>query len=534
MGNTLLRDYNVEKEPFLTAGFQNLWKIYKGKHKDRNTDVSVFFFDKKNLEKFNKEQKDEVINILKKEASSLAKYKHPGILGLVELPLEDKTSLAFVTEPFQFSLTTYSETIGKLEVKLLINSMIDALTFLHDDAKVIHGTINPDNVFVTSSGQVKIGGLPFSTDDPSIEGADFKINDRNAAINPNVKYLAPEIVFDEKVFYTSDMFSVGLSLYTILSIIKKKTDSEPIAIGTNNSLESYKRGIDALDAKISQAQFDNEDADIIRLLTRRKQNTRPTAKEFINHNWFNDPKLKSLKFIESLETNESTKNQEFLTKFPNIVHFFDDKIIVKRFLPAFMSVLKNENLITNTLPCIFAISENKDMKIDFEELVWPGLKELFKNKQIPAAGLYFILSKLNFLAEKVSNLEFSSNMLNIICKALDCNVPKIQSVVLENLLFIIKKIDSQAFKTQLFPRLVNIVLNTNSNAIKIQILKTFTSVYNLLDQTIINESLLNTLEKIVKSDNIAEVSMCVVAIYEEIAKSVSVKVSFYIIKNLSR
>ena len=85
-------------------------------------------------------------------------------------------------------------------------------------------------------------------------------------------------------------------------------------------------------------------------------------------------------------------------------------------------------------------------------------------KQIPAAALYFILSKINLIAEKISNSEFSSNMLNIICKALDCGVPKIQSIVMENLEFIIKKIDSLAFKNQIFPRLVHIVLNTNSIA----------------------------------------------------------------------
>jgi len=96
-------------------------------------------------------------------------------------------------------------------------------------------------------------------------------------------------------------------------------------------------------------------------------------------------------------------------------------------------------------------------------------------------------------------------MLNIICKALDCRVAKIQSIVIENLAFIIKKIDSLAFKNQVFPRLVNIVLNTTSNTVKITILKSFTNVYSLLDKNIINESLLNTLEKIRKSDNTGEI-----------------------------
>jgi hypothetical protein len=77
-----------------------------------------------------------------------------------------------------------------------------------------------------------------------------------------------------------------------------------------------------------------------------------------------------------------------------------------------------------------------------------------------------------------------------------------------------------------FPRLVNIVLNTTSNSLKVTILKSFTNVYSLLDQNIINESLLNTLEKIRKSDNTGEICVCLVKIYEEIAKVVSVEVKF--------
>ena len=147
-------------------------------------------------------------------------------------------------------------------------------------------------------------------------------------------------------------------------------------------------------------------------------------------------------------------------------------------------------------------------------------------KQIPAAALYFLLSKLQFIAEKISNSEFSSNMMNIICKALDCGVAKIQTVVLDNLLFIIKKVDSLAFKNQIYPRLVNILTNTQSPNLKINILKSFTTIYSLLDQNLINESLLNTIEKVRKADNNSEVCISVVNIYEEIAKVVSVEVKF--------
>ena len=51
MGSQLLKNYNVEKECFLTAGYNNYWKVYKGVHKERKIDVSVFVFEKKKCRK---------------------------------------------------------------------------------------------------------------------------------------------------------------------------------------------------------------------------------------------------------------------------------------------------------------------------------------------------------------------------------------------------------------------------------------------------------------------------------------------------
>ena len=527
MGNPLLKNYNIEKDPFLSGGFKNLWKIFHGSRKDRKQDVCVFILEKKVLDKYPKEEKEEIINVLKKEATALTKFKHPSILGIYEPPLEDKSTIIFVTEPVQNTLATWVETggVSKLEIKLMITELCHTLAFLHNDAHVIHTSITPDNVFINAQGHIKLSGLAFCLSDPPLSGLEFKLNKEFPNALPCLKYVSPEIVIDNKAFYQSDIFSIGMIIYSMLKIQKGDTDRELLSLNSN-SPDSYKKALDVMDNKMMKIAFDSDDNEIIFKALNRKAENRPNAKEFLEQTWFNDPKLKALRFVENLENNDAGKNSEFLSKFPNILHFFECKIIERRFIPAFMNALKIESLIVSTLPAIFSICENQNYaKIDFEQNVWPGLKLLFQMKQIPAAGLYYLLSKLNFIAEKISNNEFSSNMLNIICKALDCGVSKIQSVVLDNLAFIIKKIDSLAFKNQIYPRLVNILLNTNSNSLKILILKSFTSVYSLLDQNIINESLLNTLEKLRKSDNTPEVCMCVVAIYEEIAKVVSVEVS---------
>lgn len=57
----------------------------------------------------------------------LAKMKHPNVLQLVELPLEDKSTLAFVTEPVAYSLSYLFDNYkmkgnipGGIEVKLIL------------------------------------------------------------------------------------------------------------------------------------------------------------------------------------------------------------------------------------------------------------------------------------------------------------------------------------------------------------------------------------------------------------------------------
>lgn len=532
MGNPLLKNYNIDKAPFTQGGFRDLWDIYHGSRKDRQQEVCIFIHEKKNLDKYTKEEKEEILNILKKEASALAKFRHPLVLGLVDPLLEDKSTLIFVTESFNQTLSKFAEApdTSKLEIKLLILELCNVISFMHNDAKVILTAITPENLFITATGKLKLSGLAFSVSDPSGSMTRLKLENTFPNANPNFKFLAPEIIYENQICYKSDIFSLGLLIHYLFKLNSNpQSDSERDLIAINsskNTSEAYKAAFEGMDSKLSKIKFDQEDNEMIIKATTRNIEYRPTINEIMEINWFNDPKLKAFRFIENLESNEPAKNTEFLGKFSNLLNIFEVKILEKRFLPAFLKALKNESLIVNILPIIFNICQIGSIKIDFEEAVWPSLKTVFAMKQIPAAALYFVLSKINLIAEKISNSEFSSNMLNIICKALDCGVAKIQSVVMENLAFIIKKIDSLAFKNQVFPRLVNIVLNTTSNSLKITILKSFTNVYSLLDQNIINESLLNTLEKIRKSDNSGEVCLCLVKIYEEIAKVVSVEVCF--------
>ena len=520
MGTELFKHYTAEKTPFLKCGYNNLWNVYRGTHKARKIPVCIFVLEKKNLKKITKNTKDVLVNI-RKSPQMLMKFKHPNILGLVEPLVEDKNCLGFVTERFSYSLASWLEFVNpsKLEIKSVLIEVCKSLIFLHEDAHVIHNNLSLDSIFIDEFNKIKIGFFEFSINDPSISGSDITPD----SVLQNFSYLAPEIIFDKKAFYTSDVYSVGLIAYYLLKYHKNDKDRDLIPLtASNNTIEGYKSNFNSVDGKLSNLSFEIEDNELLRKCLIRTATSRPILKELIENNWFNDPKLKALNFIEHLEQNDSTKNNEFLQKFPKIINMFENKIIEKRFLPALINGLKTDTLIVPCLPPIFAIAEKEDLKINFQSTIWPALKGLFSLKSMPASGLYFLLSKVKFIGDKISNSEFTASFLNIICKAMDCNVAKLQTVVSDNLLVITKKIDSLSFKNQIYPRIINILSTTNSHSLKIQLLTSLKSLYTLLDQNIINDNLLTNLDKIRKGDNSAEICMLISSIYEEIAKIVSV------------
>lgn len=532
MGVGLVKNYSVDKEPYLSGGYKNLWKIYKGTPKNRDGVASVFVLDKKSLEVYSKDEREEILNILKKEAQSLLKFKHPGILGIQESLLEDKNTLAFVTEYITGtigSLITSNE-LSKLEVKLFYIELLEVVRFLHEDAKVIHMNLTPDNIYVDDKGKVKVSGFSFAINDPAINGAEVKYKYNSGNTIPNLNYSCPEAVNDDLVNYKGDIFSLGVGLANLLNkLYNTKSNKELISVSSNNP-DSYKSVIKNFNNSMNKFlnELESEDRDIISSMLSVNPTGRISITGLKKHQWFHDSKLSALTFIDNLEGNDQQKNNLFLSNFPKIMNQFDEKIIKKKILPKLLEVMKMKIFLVPVTPCVLAIAEYDKYDLNFEKVFWPHLKSLFKLDQLPAATLYLIISKVEFIAKNISQSEFVGNMLSIVCKCLDCNVPKIQAVVLQNLTIINKKIESQAFKNQIYHRLTNILLTSKSLDIKLAILLAIKDNINLLDQSTINDNLLGVFEKLRKAENKVEICRNLISIYKEIATIVNIEVRVYI------
>ena len=538
MGSDLFSNYTIEKTPFLQGGYMKLWKIFHGTHKVRKQEVCVFVFEKKSLERFPKSEHQEILLTLKCEAHMLVKFKHPSLLSVVEPFVEDKNSLGFVTERFDYTLNSWviNTKPSKLEIKQMVIELAKAILFLHNDAHVVHNNLNPDNIFIDLNNKIKISGMSFSIEDPPLQGGDIdiskysppaiqNINPHNNVLSlPDLSFVAPELIFNNKCFYSCDMFSLGLIIFQILKDHLGESKNHLFMKLSNNTITAYKNFFGSYENYLSsKLKFENDDNFLLSKLLQREQSSRPRVREIIDTPWFNDPKLKALNFIMNLESNDQKKNIEFLEKLPKIIGMFENKIIIKRFLPSLLKAIKVETLINPCLPAIFSICESPSLNISFGKDVWPKLRDLFKLRSLPAAAIYFLISKVQFIGEHISQTDFSQHFLNLICKAMDCNVPKIQFVVSNNMKFIAKNIDSLSFKNQIFPRMMQVVSSTNSKTLKIDMLNNIKSLYTKLDQNLINDKLLGSLEKVRKTDTNNDVCMSICDIYLEIAKIVNLE-----------
>ena len=198
MGAQLTKNYDVEKEHHMTGGLNSQWKIYRGRKKGNNSEVSIFVFEKKLVDKkYPQTAKDEIFLMVKKEGLNLAKYRHPHLLNLIESPLEDAKAIVFVTEPVEYNLASlvYDQgkrecTPGELEFKCLALELLEALNFLHNTAKTFHMNISPENVYVNNEGRLKLAGFNFPIQFTSPEPLSIRLSEMKVGphhLVPNLK-----------------------------------------------------------------------------------------------------------------------------------------------------------------------------------------------------------------------------------------------------------------------------------------------------------------------------------------------------------
>ena len=546
MGSQLTKNYDISKEPIAFAGPNKIWKIHSATKKGKiRSQVSIFILEKKFLEKESRQIKEELLSQLRKEAQSLAKLKHPGILFLVEPLLEDTKLMAFVTEPIETSLISLIENNpssthlslipSEIELKSHILQLTETIHFIHDTAKIIHLAISPSNLYLTNAGNFKIAGFLFSQQAFS-DQVNAALNHTPYANNfnmlPELNFTAPEVTIEGVCSVKSDLFSIGCLIYTMY-MLSQNASSRSIYYLDLNQAERVAKHIEA--CKKLQApgrgnklsMIPTNIANLLEKLLKFNPDERGSLLEIRKHSYFEDPLIKTINYLEHLEEKEHHHKVQFLGGLSKVLHQFDSKILVKKIIPVLMKSLQNEKLSCHILPSLTQVLERENIlsKNDFQTKVWPLFSKMCKGREIPAQSLYIIINNTETFVRVIHIQDFQSTVLPLYQKALECGVAKIQEICLKKIPCFARKIEYVTLKSAIIPRVLHLMETTNYAHVRIQCLECLTQFYSFLDTATVKNSILTSFEKIKKIES--DCKFCIMLLKMIEGRVVCMNLSFH-------
>ena len=201
--------YDVKTE----VGKGSMGIVYQAYDPLEDTDVAVKVAKREVLNDVN--QGPTFRKLFYNEARLAGKLKHPNILGVYDAELEDDESfIVMELVPGGGTLEPYCHTDKLLPIDKIIEIVFKAakaLDYAHRQG-VVHRDIKPSNILVTPDMDVKIGDFSISY----ITRADVTETQVTGLIGSPL-YMSPEQLREETVTGQTDVFSLGLVMYELLT-----------------------------------------------------------------------------------------------------------------------------------------------------------------------------------------------------------------------------------------------------------------------------------------------------------------------------
>ncbi|XP_062471448.1 SCY1-like protein 2 isoform X3 [Pezoporus occidentalis] len=477
MGNPVTREFDVGRH--IASGGNGLaWKIFNGTKKSTKQEVAVFVFDKKLIDKYQKFEKDQIIDSLKRGVQQLTRLRHPRLLT-VQHPLEEsRDCLAFCTEPVCASLANVLGSWDNLpsplpsdikeyklydvETKYGLLQVSEGLSFLHSSVKMVHGNITPENIILNKSGAWKIMGFDFciQSTNPSEQEPKFPCKEWDPNLPslclPNPEYLAPEYILSVSCEAASDMYSLGAVMYAVFN------KGKPIfEVNKQDIYKSFSRQLDQIP-------------------------------------FFDDVGAMTLQYFDSLFQRDNLQKSQFFKGLPKVLPKLPKRVIIQRILPCLTSEFVNPDMVPFVLPNVLLIAE-ECTKEEYVRLILPDLGPVFKQQEpIQASNMILLifLQKMDLLLTKTPPDEIKNSVLPMVYRALEAPSIQIQELCLNIIPTFANLIDYPSMKNSLIPRIKNACLQTSSLAVRVNSLVCLGKILEYLDKWFVLDDILPFLQQI--------------------------------------
>ncbi|MFW6413698.1 MAG: protein kinase domain-containing protein, partial [Verrucomicrobiota bacterium] len=149
------------------------------------------------------------------EARAAAQLNHPHIVQAYAVG-EDQGCHYFAMEYIEGttlkSILAHSGRLVTDKALSIIEQIAEALEFAWQSKELVHRDIKPDNIILTQNGQAKLADLGLAK-----FGKEFLTDKNSTEVMGTPQYIAPEVLLGKEVDQRTDIYSLGATLYHIVT-----------------------------------------------------------------------------------------------------------------------------------------------------------------------------------------------------------------------------------------------------------------------------------------------------------------------------
>ena len=440
------KKYEMDEEPSASGGLACLWKIFKATDRASGQPVSVFVFSKDDLKEVDKALREQVLVIMRREIKVLegmSERKHPSVVRLVESFEETKKLLAFVTERVACSL---ADAIGdgtsslspaaksaarrgfeRYEIARGIVGLCEGLQFVHTIRRRLHLNLAPESIFLSPSGQFKLGGFGFSVDLPS-DGSSttpcpfFQTGARSGfegawRLHPVMAFASPEATApagSNDVYCASDMFSLGCLIYQLC----RDNPRSGRLITADATPQTHQTFCATLDypGRINTSSLFPEAQSLVTSLVQLNPIARPTLGNVAINPMFHGNEVTVLRTIDSIPNRNPAEAATFLTSVRSSVPGFPLRVQRDCIMIPLMDSCAAERsgrLWAFALPIVTDVCCKLDRR-QIVEGVQAKFKPALRAESVEALGS--LVAAISLFLEKMEVTFFRSDVIPMVCR----------------------------------------------------------------------------------------------------------------------
>jgi serine/threonine protein kinase len=159
------------------------------------------------------------IKRFEREARAVSALNHPNIVTIYDFGQADGISY-IVTELIEGKTVRelIKENLSLKEALSIVTQTCEALAAAHSSG-IIHRDIKPENIMVRPDGYVKVLDFGLAKLNPQAESIHISLTNytQKGMIIGTLAYMSPEQIGDEKVDHRTDLWSLGVVLYEMLT-----------------------------------------------------------------------------------------------------------------------------------------------------------------------------------------------------------------------------------------------------------------------------------------------------------------------------